>query len=88
MHDNPYKSPAGGNRGAMRFRLGRVLLAAVALLLLITGPLVWQAVRERRARQRAAQALQGLGQALDQYQAREAAHHAAPIEATEPAKHD
>lgn len=86
MHDNPYKAPIDGKRGAMQFRLGRVLLAAAAVLLLIVGPLVWQALRERRARERAAHALQGLGQALDQYQAREAAPHAAPIEASEPAE--
>lgn len=79
--DNPYQSPGGGDRGAARFRLGRVLLIAAGLLLLVLGPIVWEANRERRARQRAVENLRQFGEALRQYQAREQAEHAAPAEA-------
>ncbi|HJT35554.1 MAG TPA: hypothetical protein VJ783_26235 [Pirellulales bacterium] len=83
--DNPYQSPVGGDRGATRFRVGRVLLIAVGLLLLVLGPIVWQANRERRARRRAAENLRQFGEALRQYQAREQSRQATPSQPDRPA---
>lgn len=86
--DNPYQSPAGGNRVARRFRLGRIVLIAVGLLFLLLGPIVWQATREWGARQRAAENMRQIGEALRQYQAREQTERVAPAEAAEGAEDD
>lgn len=81
MARNPYQSPSGGNLGARWFRPWRVLTAVGLFLVLILGPLFWQAERERRARRRAAQNLRHAEQALQQYFMRE---HLNPL----PPRHD
>ncbi|HJT35558.1 MAG TPA: hypothetical protein VJ783_26255 [Pirellulales bacterium] len=80
--DNPYQSPAGDNRAARSAGFGRMMLIAAGLLLVVLGPIVWQANRERRARQRAVENLRQIGDVLRQYQAQGQAEHAAPVEAS------
>lgn len=86
--DNPYQSPADGSRGATSFRFGRMLLIAIGLLLLVVAPIVWQANREGRARQQAAENLRQIGDALRQYQAREETENGKRAEAAERAHED
>lgn len=50
---------------------------------MVVGPIVWQAVREARARQHAAENLRQIQGALEQYQAREQGKHIAEPEATD-----
>ena len=82
--DNPYQSPEDGNRGARAVRILRVLLIAAGLLLVVLGAIIWQMIREGRARQRAAENLRQIGDALRQYQARERPQSAGPAEADRP----
>lgn len=70
MNENPHQSPHDG-AASRWFRPWRVLLLAAVSIVAVLGPIVWQAVREKIARDRARQNLEKLGQALEQYQARQ-----------------
>jgi uncharacterized membrane-anchored protein YhcB (DUF1043 family) len=70
LNENPYESPSEGASVA-RFRTWRVALVVGIFLSLIVGPIVWQAFREHRVRNRAKQNLDQMLQALDQYQQRQ-----------------
>lgn len=70
MTENPYQSPDDAT-AARLFRPWRVLSVVAVFVALVAGLIGWQAMREKFARERARQNLQQLGQALEQYQARE-----------------